>query len=140
GVTGLETAFASLLTGLVEPGVLPLATVVTAMTVAPARAFALPEPRLAVGEPAGLALWDLAGEWTVRPDTFQSRSANSAFLGRRLRGRCHLTVAGYVLLEDGRRFDGEAGSAPGVALGEVVFTTGMTGYQESLTDPSFAGQ
>ncbi len=46
----------------------------------------------------------------------------------------------YLLLEDGRRFDGEAGSAPGVALGEVVFTTGMTGYQESLTDPSFAGQ
>ena len=46
----------------------------------------------------------------------------------------------YVLLEDGRRFDGEAGSTPGAALGEVVFTTGMTGYQESLTDPSFAGQ
>jgi len=94
GVTGLETAFASLLTGLVEPGVLPLATVVTAMTVAPARAFALPEPRLAVGAPAALALWDLAGEWTVRAETFRSRSANSAFLGRRLRGRCHLTVAG----------------------------------------------
>src|SRR4029077_4571077 len=33
-----------------------------------------------------------------------------------------------------------AGSAPGLALGEVVFTTGMTGYQESLTDPSSAGQ
>jgi len=49
-------------------------------------------------------------------------------------------ATGYVLLEDGRRFDGEAGSAPGLALGEVVFTTGMTGYQESLTDPSFAGQ
>ena len=50
------------------------------------------------------------------------------------------SVSAYVLLEDGRRFDGEAASNPGAALGEVVFTTGMTGYQESLTDPSFAGQ
>jgi carbamoyl-phosphate synthase small subunit len=46
----------------------------------------------------------------------------------------------YLLLEDGRRFDGERASRPGKALGEVVFTTSMTGYQESLTDPSFAGQ
>ncbi len=94
GVTGLETAFAAIHTGLVGPGVLPLATVVAAMTVAPARAFALAEPRLEVGAPADLALWDLAAEWTVRADTFHSRSANNAFLGRRLRGRCQLTVAG----------------------------------------------
>ncbi len=46
----------------------------------------------------------------------------------------------YVLLEDGIRFDGEACGARGAALGEVVFTTGMGGYQESMTDPSFAGQ
>jgi carbamoyl-phosphate synthase small subunit len=46
----------------------------------------------------------------------------------------------YVLLEDGERFDGLACGAQGPAVGEVVFTTGMTGYQESVTDPSFAGQ
>jgi carbamoyl-phosphate synthase small subunit len=46
----------------------------------------------------------------------------------------------YVLLEDGMRFDGEACAAEGHAVGEVVFTTGMSGYQESITDPSFAGQ
>jgi carbamoyl-phosphate synthase small subunit len=46
----------------------------------------------------------------------------------------------YVLLEDGTRFDGQACGAEGYALGEVVFTTGMSGYQESFTDPSFAGQ
>jgi carbamoyl-phosphate synthase small subunit len=50
----------------------------------------------------------------------------------------------YVLLEDGTRFDGEAcgtSADPGRhAVGEVVFTTGMAGYQESMTDPSFAGQ
>jgi carbamoyl-phosphate synthase small subunit len=46
----------------------------------------------------------------------------------------------YVLLEDGARFDGIAAGAPAHAVGEVVFTTGMSGYQESMTDPSFAGQ
>jgi carbamoyl-phosphate synthase small subunit len=47
---------------------------------------------------------------------------------------------GYVLLEDGTRFDGEFCSLDGHAVGEVVFTTGMSGYQESMTDPSYAGQ
>jgi len=46
----------------------------------------------------------------------------------------------YVLLEDGERFDGEAVGAGGHVTGEVVFTTGMSGYQESMTDPSFARQ
>jgi carbamoyl-phosphate synthase small subunit len=46
----------------------------------------------------------------------------------------------YVLLEDGTCFDGEACGADGHAVGEIVFTTGMSGYQESMTDPSFAGQ
>jgi carbamoyl-phosphate synthase small subunit len=47
---------------------------------------------------------------------------------------------GYLLLEDGRRFDGELIGAAGETLGEVVFNTSMTGYQEVLTDPSYAGQ
>jgi carbamoyl-phosphate synthase small subunit len=46
----------------------------------------------------------------------------------------------YVLLEDGIRFDGDACGADAHATGEVVFTTGMSGYQESMTDPSFARQ
>jgi carbamoyl-phosphate synthase small subunit len=49
-------------------------------------------------------------------------------------------ATGYVLLEDGARFDGEVCGADSAAVGEVVFTTGMSGYQESMTDPSFAGQ
>jgi carbamoyl-phosphate synthase small subunit len=46
----------------------------------------------------------------------------------------------YVLLEDGTRFDGDACGADAHTTGEVVFTTGMSGYQESMTDPSFARQ
>jgi carbamoyl-phosphate synthase small subunit len=45
-----------------------------------------------------------------------------------------------LVLEDGTVFEGESLGAPGRAIGEVVFNTGMTGYQEILTDPSYAGQ
>jgi carbamoyl-phosphate synthase small subunit len=46
----------------------------------------------------------------------------------------------YVLLEDGTRFDGLACGADEYAVGEIVFTTSMSGYQEAMTDPSYAGQ
>lgn len=45
-----------------------------------------------------------------------------------------------MILEDGKVFIGTAYGAVGQALGEIVFATGMTGYQETLTDPSYAGQ
>ena len=48
--------------------------------------------------------------------------------------------AAYLLLEDGERFDGESVGAPPPATGEVVFNTSMSGYQESVTDPSYRGQ
>jgi carbamoyl-phosphate synthase small subunit len=47
---------------------------------------------------------------------------------------------GYLLLEDGTVFRGRSVAADGVAFGEAVFTTGMTGYQETVTDPSYAHQ
>ena len=45
-----------------------------------------------------------------------------------------------LALEDGTWFRGTAAGAEGIARGEVVFNTSMTGYQEVLTDPSYAGQ
>ena len=56
--------------------------------------------------------------------------------------------AAYLLLEDGTRFDGDSVGAPlrsppwprTPGLGEVVFNTAMSGYQEAVTDPSYAGQ
>jgi carbamoyl-phosphate synthase small subunit len=47
---------------------------------------------------------------------------------------------GFVLLEDGTRFEGELVGVPESITGEVVFNTSMTGYQEAVTDPSYAGQ
>ena len=46
----------------------------------------------------------------------------------------------YLLLEDGRRFDGGSLGCRETTVGEVVFNTSMTGYQEILTDPSYTGQ
>ena len=46
----------------------------------------------------------------------------------------------YLVLEDGRVFEGRSFGAEGEVTGEIVFTTGMTGYLETLTDPSYYGQ
>ena len=45
-----------------------------------------------------------------------------------------------LVLEDGLWFEGETLGAVGQTLGELVFTTGMAGYQETITDPSYRGQ
>ena len=93
GVTGLETAFSALYTRLVEPGVIPLETILERMSAGPARVFGLPVPRIAVGERANLVVLDLDAEWTVDEGGFRSRSANSWLLGARLRGKVTRTVA-----------------------------------------------
>ena len=93
GVTGLETSFAALYTHLVEPGLVPLETLLERMSAGPARAFGLPEPRIEVGARANLVLLDLEADWTVEESGFRSRSANSWLLGERLRGRVLKTVA-----------------------------------------------
>ncbi len=49
-------------------------------------------------------------------------------------------MSAFLLLEDGTRFDGDSAGAPLAATGEVVFNTAMSGYQESVTDPSYRGQ
>ncbi len=46
----------------------------------------------------------------------------------------------YLLLANGQVFEGQSFGAEGTTIGEIVFTTGMTGYQETLTDPSYYGQ
>ena len=93
GVTGLETAFAALYTNLVEPGLLPLETLLERMSSGPARIYGLERPRIAVGSPANLVLLDTAATWRVEEGGFRSRSANSWLLGETLKGRVRLTVA-----------------------------------------------
>jgi dihydroorotase len=93
GVTGLETAFASLYTNLVEPGILPLETVLQRMSAGPAAIFGIKRPRIVLGASANLTLIDLSGTWRVKASGFRSRSANSWLIGKRLQGRIALTIA-----------------------------------------------
>jgi dihydroorotase len=93
GVTGLETAFPALYTYLVEPGLLPLETLLERMSAGPARAYGIEPPQIAVGAPANLVLFDPNASWRVQEDGFRSRSANSWLLGKTLRSKIRLTVA-----------------------------------------------
>ena len=93
GVTGLETAFSALYTRLVEPGMLPLQTLLERMSAGPATIYGLERPRIAPGAPANLVLLDLDAAWRVEEGAFRSKSSNSWLLGRTLRGKVKLTVA-----------------------------------------------
>ena len=153
GVTGLETAFAALYTSLVQPGLLPLETLLERMSAGPARIFGLDRPRIAVGAPANLVLLSTDATWRVhggrlplaldqlvapRPAPHGQGAAD----GRGRAGRVRGMTAGR-----GSSCSRTAPSSPArwsaptaMALGEAVFTTAMTGYQEVVTDPSFCGQ
>jgi dihydroorotase len=93
GVTGLETAFAALHTELVLPGTIELDLLIERMA-GGAEPFGLERPTLAPGSEANVALCDLAAEWTVGEDGYESRSQNSWCAGRRLTGRVLMTLAG----------------------------------------------
>jgi dihydroorotase len=92
GVTGLETAFPVLYTELAIPGVLGLDLLVERMT-AGGIPYGLRAPTLARGAPADLCLVDLEASWTVGEAGYESRSENSCFAGRELRGRVLMTLA-----------------------------------------------
>ena len=93
GVTGLETSFSALYTQLVEPGVVPLATLLERLSAGPARIYGLDVPTIEVGARANLVLLDLDAVWHVDEGSFRSKSANSWLLGSKLHGRVVQTVA-----------------------------------------------
>jgi dihydroorotase len=104
GTLGLETALAAVLTHLVEPGTLTLLRAIEAMSTAPARILGAAGHGgpIAPGSAANLVVLDPAAEWTVEPP-FASRSRNSAFLGRTLRGRVvHTVYDGRLVVADGK--------------------------------------
>ncbi|HEU5049003.1 MAG TPA: dihydroorotase [Gemmatimonadales bacterium] len=92
GIIGLETALGLAITELVEPGLLSLPELVLRMSTLPARIFNLTGGTLAVGAPADVVVFDPAATWQVDPARFHSKSRNTPFRGRQLRGRAELTV------------------------------------------------
>jgi dihydroorotase len=103
GTIGLETALAVVLTELVEPGLIPLARAIGAMSTTPAAILGLPDHGGPVepGRPANLVVFDPTAEWVVGPP-FASKSKNSAFTRRTLRGRViHTMLGGELTVRDG---------------------------------------
>ena len=92
-MTCIETAFSSLYTDLVMPGLVPLQTILERLSAGPARAYGLDEPRIALGKRANLVLLDLNATWRVDAHAFRSRSSNSWLLGETLRGKVRATIA-----------------------------------------------
>jgi dihydroorotase len=104
GTIGLETALAAVLTHLVEPGELTLSRAIEALSTAPARILDAGDHGgpIEPGRPANLVVFDPSADWVVEPP-FASRSRNSAFLGRRLRGRVvHTMLRGELVVADGK--------------------------------------
>jgi len=100
GIIGLETAFALANSELVGAGVLTLTGLVERMSTMPARIFHLPGGSLAKGAPADVVLLDPEAEWTVNPAEFRSRSRNTPFGGRSVRGRAVMTIVrGQVVFQ-----------------------------------------
>ncbi|HEX2220070.1 MAG TPA: dihydroorotase [Gemmatimonadales bacterium] len=92
GIIGLETALGLAVTELVDTGLLSLGDLVNRMSTMPARIFNLPGGSLAPGAAADVVVFDPAAVWTVRPEEFYSKSRNTPFAGRRLKGRAETTI------------------------------------------------
>jgi dihydroorotase len=95
GMLGLETALALAVTELVEPGVLPLIEVLAAMSWRPAEIAGIGDSQgrpIAEGEPANIVVFDPSAEWTVDPAKLASRSKNTPYAGRTVRGEVRHTI------------------------------------------------
>ncbi len=103
GVVGLETAFPELYTRLVLPGIVPLATVIHALTTSPLHRFHLGCGTLQDGARADFTVWDLDETYTVDPETFATMGRATPFAGDTVKGRCLMTVcSGVVVYVDER--------------------------------------
>src|SRR5262249_11228245 len=99
GMIGLETCFA-LLFCLVRAGALTLGRLVEALTTAPARAVGLVPPSIAEGVEAGLVMVEPERSFTVDAARLRSKSKNTPFLGKQLKGAVALTMSeGAIIFE-----------------------------------------
>jgi len=104
GTIGLETALAVALTELVAPGLVTLSRALDTLSSAPARILGAHDHGgpIAAGRPANLVVFDPEERWVVEPP-FASKSRNSAFMGRELRGRVRFTVLhGELTVAEGK--------------------------------------
>ncbi|HEU4783243.1 MAG TPA: dihydroorotase, partial [Ktedonobacterales bacterium] len=112
GISGLETALASLLT-LARAGKLPLETLIAALTSRPARAWRLDAGTLQMGAAADIVIFDSDEVWTVDPEQFASRGRNTPLAGLPLRGRVRMTLLDGAIVYDAADEAGKTGKAAG---------------------------
>ena len=101
GIVGFETAL-PLSLRLVHDGTLSLEQALDKLTRAPAQLFNLPVGNLAIGNVADLVVFDAEEEWVVDPDQFHSKSRNTPFSGRTMKGKVKMTLVDGQLVYDGR--------------------------------------
>ncbi len=93
GIVGLETAL-GLTLGLVGDGIISLAQAVTLLTSGPARAMGINSGTLKIGASADMTIIDPDMEWVVEPEKFLSKSRNTPYGGRAMKGRAIRTIVG----------------------------------------------
>jgi len=119
GMIGLETLLPVTLTHLVHTGTLTLPKALALLTSGPARALNIPGGTLEAGKRADIVVFDPDAEWTVDADHFRSKSANSPYIGKTLRGRVGMTITrGRIVFEEGDHDTGRSGNARGSADAE----------------------
>ena len=107
GVVGLETAL-PLTLQLVEVGVLSLSAAIQKLTWNPARIFGLPYGSLSVGTPADVVVFDPQQRWTVNLKSLHSKSKNTPFAGKEMKGKAVLTLVDGRVVYDGRKASSES--------------------------------
>jgi len=100
GILGLETSLALTLTGLVAPGHITIERAIALMTSEAARICKLDAGVLKEGGPADITLFDPNEEWTITKADFASKSQNSPFIGRTVRGRVRQTLVDGQVVYD----------------------------------------
>lgn len=109
GIAGLETALAAIWTYLVEPGKLPVETLIRAWSLNPARRFNLQGGSVQSGQIADLVLFDPERKERIEPEWFQSKAQNTPFLGQELQGFASMVWVGgqlrYLGNEEGKAWE-----------------------------------
>jgi len=102
GFPGLETSLGVMLTDLYHTGKLDLPTIISKMTVEPAKCFGLACGTLAKGAAADVVVIDPELEWTVDAKRFYTKGSHSPFVGKQMKGKAVLTIVdGEIAMKDG---------------------------------------
>ena len=94
GISAIETALALVISELIEPGHLDWDSALEKLTVNPARVLGLAKGTLEIGADADVTIIDPHHQWTVTRSSFRSKSCNTPYLGRSLKGRADTVLVG----------------------------------------------